>query len=110
MDGTAIYFPSVVVFLAATQRITLNATEYIIVVLLKTLASTGTTPIPSSSLVLTVMMVGSLGVPITGMHAVVVAIDWVLDRFGPAVNVRFDTFAAIIVAKITHVKDEDGET
>jgi len=110
MDGTAIYFPIVVVFLAATQGITLNAADYIIVVLLSTLASIGTTPIPSSSLVLTVMIAGSIGVPITGMYAVVVAIDWFLDRFRTAVNVSCDTFAAVIVTKITGIRDEEGET
>lgn len=41
MDGTAIYFPIVVVFLAATQGSTLNAADYIIVILLLTLASIG---------------------------------------------------------------------
>jgi Na+/H+-dicarboxylate symporter len=81
MDGTAIYFLILVVFLAATQGITLNATEYIIVVLLSTLASVGTPPTPSSSLVMTVMIAGSIGVPIIGMYAVVVTIDLVLDRF-----------------------------
>ncbi|KAJ4375919.1 hypothetical protein N0V83_001197 [Neocucurbitaria cava] len=109
MDGTAIYFPIVVVFLAATQGISLNAADYIIVVLLSTLASIGTTPIPSSSLVLVVMIAGSIGVPITGMYAVVVAIDWFLDRFRTAVNVSCDTFAAVIVTKITGIMDEDGE-
>ncbi|CAO2652141.1 Nn.00g004240.m01.CDS01 [Neocucurbitaria sp. VM-36] len=110
MDGTAIYFPIVVVFLAATQGITLNAADYIIVVLLSTLASIGTTPIPSSSLVLVVMIAGSIGVPITGMYAVVVAIDWFLDRFRTAVNVSCDTFAAVIVTKITGIKDDDVVT
>jgi Na+/H+-dicarboxylate symporter len=109
MDGTAIYFPIVVVFLAATQGITLNAADYIVVVLLSTLASIGTTPIPSSSLVLTVMIASSVGIPITGMYAVVVAIDWFLDRFRTAVNVSCDTFAAVIVTKITGIVDEEGE-
>lgn len=84
MDGTAIYFPIVVIFLAETQGISLNGAEYVIVVLLSTLASIGTTPIPSSSLVLTVMICGAVSVPITGMYAVVVAIDWFLDRFRTA--------------------------
>lgn len=110
MDGTAIYFPIVVVFLAATQGITLNAADYIIVILLSTLASIGTTPIPSSSLVLVVMIATSVGVPITGMYAVVIAIDWFLDRFRTAVNVSCDTFAAKIVTKITKIKDEEGVT
>ncbi|KAL5428347.1 hypothetical protein PMIN04_000782 [Paraphaeosphaeria minitans] len=109
MDGTAIYFPIVVVFLAATQGITLNAVDYVIVVLLSTLASIGTTPIPSSSLVLTVMIAGSIGVEITGMYAVVVAIDWFLDRFRTAVNVSCDTFAAVIVNKITGIKDDEDD-
>jgi Na+/H+-dicarboxylate symporter len=109
MDGTAIYFPIVVVFLAATQGITLNAADYIVVILLSTLASIGTTPIPSSSLVLTVMIASSVGVPITGMYAVVVAIDWFLDRFRTAVNVSCDTFAAVVVTKITGITDEEGE-
>lgn len=107
MDGTAIYFPIVVVFLAATQGITLNAVDYIIVVLLSTLASIGTTPIPSSSLVLTVMIAVSIGVEITGMYAVVVAIDWFLDRFRTAVNGSCDTFAAVIVTKFTGIKDNE---
>ncbi|KAF1943295.1 Sodium:dicarboxylate symporter [Clathrospora elynae] len=110
MDGTAIYFLIVVVFLAATQGITLNAADYIVVILLSTLASIGTTPIPISSLVLVVMIAGSVGIPITGMYAVVVAIDWFLDRFRTAVNVSADTFAAAIVTKITGIVDEEGQT
>ncbi|KAK4185214.1 excitatory amino acid transporter 3 [Podospora australis] len=114
MDGTAIYFPAVVVFLAATQGITLNGADYIIIVLLSTLASIGTTPIPSSSLVLTVMIASSVNVPITGMYAVVVAIDWFLDRFRTAVNVSGDLFAAPILQKVTkmefeeEISDEEG--
>jgi Na+/H+-dicarboxylate symporter len=66
MDGTAIYFPAVVVFMAETQGITLNAGQYVIVVLLATLSSIATTPIPSSSLVLTVIICQAVDVPITG--------------------------------------------
>lgn len=58
--STAIYFPCCVVFLAATQGITLNGADYVIICLLSTLASIGTTPIPSSSLVLTVMIAGKI--------------------------------------------------
>ncbi|KAF9891944.1 hypothetical protein FE257_002907 [Aspergillus nanangensis] len=81
MDGTAIYFPMCIVFLATTQGIVLAPTDYVIICLLSTLASIGTTPIPSSSLVLTVMIAGSVNVPLTGMYAVIVAIDWFLDTY-----------------------------
>lgn len=100
-----------VVFLAATQGITLNGADYTVVCLLSTLASIGTTPIPSSSLVLTVMIASSVNVPITGMYAVVVAIDWFLDRFRTALNVSGDMFAAAVVTKITGIRDpEDMDT
>ena len=107
---TAIYFPICVVFLAATQGITLTAVNYIIICLLSTLASIGTAPIPSSSLVLTVMIANSIDVPITGMFAVVVAIDWFLDRFRTALNVSGDMFAAAVVTKITGIKDFADDT
>jgi len=107
MDGTAIYFPICVVFLAVTQGIQLNPTDYVIIVLLSTLASIGTTPIPSSSLVLTVMIAGSVNVPLTGMYAVVVAIDWFLDRFRTAVNVSGDLYTADVMRAVTKIKDED---
>ncbi|KAK5085710.1 hypothetical protein LTR05_004998 [Lithohypha guttulata] len=107
MDGTAIYFPVVVVFLAITQGITLNAGDYTLIVLLSVLSSIATTPIPSSSLVLTVMIAGSVGIPITGMYAVVVAIDWFIDRFRTMTNVSGDLFAARILEKITGITDEN---
>ncbi|KXH27924.1 Sodium:dicarboxylate symporter family protein [Colletotrichum nymphaeae SA-01] len=105
MDGTAIYFPIVVVFLAQTQGHVLNAADYIIILLLSTLASIGTTPIPSSSLVLTVMISSSVGIPPSGMYGVVVAIDWFIDRFRTATNVSGDLFAAVIVTKMTGITD-----
>lgn len=108
-DGTAIYFPIVVVFLAVTQGMTLNAGDYTIIVLLAVLSSIATTPIPSSSLVLTLMIAGSVGIPITGMYAVVVAIDWFIDRFRTATNVSGDMFAAKIMATVTGITDEDGK-
>lgn len=50
-----------------------------------------------------------MNVPLTGMYAVVVAIDWFLDRFRTAVNVCGDCFAAKVVAKMTGIKDSDDD-
>lgn len=54
------------------------------------------------------MIAGSINVPITGMYAVVVAIDWFLDRFRTAVNVSGDLFAAVVMQKITGITDDDS--
>lgn len=102
---TAIYLPAAVVFLAATQGITLSAADYVIIALLSTLASIGVSPIPSASLVLSVMIARSVNVEVTGMYAVIVAIDWFLDRFRTAMNVSGDLFAAMVVYKMTKIED-----
>lgn len=73
--------------------------------LLSTLASIGVSPIPSASLVLSIMIARSVNVELTGMYAVIVAIDWFLDRFRTAVNVSGDLFAAMIVYKQTGIED-----
>lgn len=96
-----------VVFLARTGGIELTGVDYVVICLLATLASIGTAPIPSASLVLTVMIAGSVGVPVTGMYAVIVAIDWFLDRFRTALNVSSDLFGAMAVYKMTKIEDED---
>jgi len=108
MDGTAIYFPTVVVFLAATQGMPLNAGDYAVIVLLATLSSIATTPIPSSSLVLTLIIAESVGIPITGMYAVVVAIDWFIDRFRTMTNVSGDLVCCRVMAKLTGITDNDA--
>lgn len=107
---TAIYFPACVVFIAATQGHELLPTDYVIICLLSTLASIGTTPIPSSSLVLTVMILASVNIPLTGMFAVIIAIDWFIDRFRTAINVSGDMFAARIMAQLTGITDTDASS
>lgn len=96
-------------FLAATQGKILSPTDYVIIALLSTLASIGVSPIPSASLVLTVMIARSVNVEVTGMYAVIVAIDWFLDRFRTAVNVSGDLFAAMIIYKQTKIEDPPEE-
>lgn len=77
--------------------------------LLSTLATIGASPIPSSSLVLTLMICDAVNITVTEMFAVVIAIDWFLDRFRTAVNVSGDCYAAKVVAKMTGIKDRDDE-
>ena len=55
------------------------------------------------------MIAGSVGIPITGMYAVVVAIDWFIDRFRTATNVSGDLYAAKILATVTKITDDDSK-
>ncbi|EER37007.1 excitatory amino acid transporter [Histoplasma capsulatum H143] len=102
---TAIYLPITVTFLAATQGQVITPGQYVVVFLTSTLASIGTTPIPSASLVLIIMIANSVNVQVTGMYGVITAIDWFMDRFRTMVNVTGDLYGAIIVTKITGIRD-----
>jgi Na+/H+-dicarboxylate symporter len=53
-----------------------------------------------------VMICNSINLPVTGMYAVVVAIDWFVDRFRTATNVSGDLYAAGILAKVTGIVDD----
>lgn len=109
-SSTAIYFPMGVVFLAGAQGITLGAGDYVLIVILAVVSSIGTTPIPSASLVLIVMIAESVGVEAPGiLFAVIVAIDWLLDRFRTATNVSGDLYGSMIVYKVTGIEDPDDE-
>ena len=43
------------------------------------------------------------------VYAVVVAIDWFLDRFRTMTNVSGDMYAAAVMQKITGIKDKEDE-
>lgn len=43
------------------------------------------------------------------MYAVVVAIDWFLDRFRTMTNVSGDMYAAAVMEKITGIKAKDED-
>lgn len=132
--STALYFPVAVTFMAVTQGIKLSTGDYVVVSLLSTLSTIGASPIPGSALIFVVMICewqpfplplqqrkptyiplhtsshtvnsgGAVHVPITSMYAVIVAIDWFIDRFRTALNASGDAFAAKVIAKVTGIHD-----
>jgi len=99
MDGTALYFPVATIWLATTQGLEIGAVDYILIVILSTLGSAGTAPVPSASLVFIVTtfntVFGTTGTP--EYFYIMMAIDWLLDRFRTLVNVTGDTLVARMV-------------
>merc|ERR1712241_1606093 len=99
MDGTALYFPVATIWLATSQGLEIGAVDYILIVILSTLGSAGTAPVPSASLVFIVTtfntVFGTTGTP--EYFYIMMAIDWFLDRFRALVNVTGDTLVAHMV-------------
>ena len=57
MDGGAIYFPCAAIWLAVLNGIDVDASHYILLVIIATIGSVGTAPVPSASLVLIITAV-----------------------------------------------------
>jgi Na+/H+-dicarboxylate symporter len=96
MDGGAIYQVSCVIFFSQIYGITFGVHEYIIIILMSTIASIGGAGIPSGVLLFLGMVLHSVGMPMDGV-LIVATIDRILDMFTTAINVTGDIFATIMV-------------
>eukprot|EP00122_Pirum_gemmata_P013828 Pgem_evm1s12879 len=102
MDGGAIYFPIAIIFLGCSAGLDINVSTYFLVILLSTLGSAGTAPVPSASLVLIITayntVFGTTGTP--DRFGYILVIDWFMDRCRTTVNVSGDNFMCGIIASL----------
>jgi Na+/H+-dicarboxylate symporter len=96
MDGTALYEAVAVIYIAQISGITLDPAQLLIVFLTATLASIGAAGIPEAGLVTMVMVLKAVNLPLEGI-ALLLAIDWFLDRCRTTVNVWGDCVGARII-------------
>jgi Na+/H+-dicarboxylate symporter len=113
MDGSAIYFPCACIWLAVLNGIEPNVAHYFLLVIIATIGSAGTAPVPSAGLVLIVTayntVFGTTGIP--DGFSYVVAIDWFLDRCITVTNVTGDSMVCGMVSHLCPegVSSEDEE-
>jgi solute carrier family 1 (high affinity glutamate transporter) protein 1 len=96
MDGTALYEAVAVMFIAQAYGIDMGVAEQVIIFLTATLASVGAAGIPEAGLVTMVMVLAAVGLPLEGM-ALILVIDWFLDRCRTTVNVWGDSVGAAVI-------------
>eukprot|EP00924_Labyrinthula_sp_SR-Ha-C_P009488 snap_masked-scaffold_2-processed-gene-25.8-mRNA-1 protein AED:0.01 eAED:0.01 QI:0/0/0/1/1/1/2/0/511 len=111
MDGGGIYFPCTIVFMAVSDGFgdQLNFATYLLIIILSTIGSAGTAPVPSASLVLIITAYNTVfdvsGTP--DSFGLILAIDWFMDRFRVVINVTGDMTMARIVTAWAEVSVED---
>lgn len=109
MDGTALYFPCSCIWLAKLNGLEPSVGDYILLIILATIGSAGSAPVPSAGLVLIITayntVFGSSGTP-NGFEFIF-AIDWFMDRWRTMLNVTGDACVAGMVAAIADVQDEE---
>ena len=88
-DGTALYEAMAALFVAQMIGVHLNLAQQAMVVLTSVIASVGAAGIPEAGLVTMTLVFSAVGLP-TGYIALLLPVDWFLDRCRTAINVMGD--------------------
>ncbi|XP_031637842.1 excitatory amino acid transporter 1 [Contarinia nasturtii] len=96
MDGTALYEAVAAIFIAQLRNVGLSFGSLVAVSVTATAASIGAAGIPSAGLVTMVMVLDTVGLPSEDI-SLIIAVDWLLDRFRTTINVMCDSLGAILV-------------
>ncbi|PWA31585.1 hypothetical protein CCH79_00020019 [Gambusia affinis] len=99
MDGTALYEAVAAIFIAQVNDYELDLGQLVTISITATAASIGAAGIPQAGLVTMVIVLTSVGLPPDDI-TLIVAIDWILDRFRTMINVLGDALAAGIIAHL----------
>lgn len=104
MDGTALYEAVAAIFIAEAHGIPLSGPQYLIIFLTATLAAIGAAGIPEAGLVTMIIVLKAVGLPVEGI-ALILTIDWFLDRCRTTINVWGDAVGAAVIDRL---EQEDG--
>lgn len=96
MDGTALYEAAAVMFIAQAYGLDMSLTQQAIIFITATLAAIGAAGIPEAGLVTMVIVLTAVGLPLEGI-ALLLSVDWFLDRFRTTVNVWGDSVGAAVI-------------
>lgn len=105
MDGTALYEAVAAIFIAQVRSMPMSIGQIIAISITATAASIGAAGIPQAGLVTMVMVLDTVGLPAEDV-TIILAVDWLLDRFRTAINVLGDSIGAGLVY---HLSKEELE-
>ncbi|XP_051579744.1 excitatory amino acid transporter 3-like [Myxocyprinus asiaticus] len=100
MDGTALYEAVAAIFIAQLNNYDLDAGQIVTISITATVASIGAAGVPNAGLVTMVIVLTAVGLPASDV-TLIVAVDWLLDRFRTMINVLGDAYGAGIVQKLS---------
>lgn len=103
MDGTALYEAVAVIFIAQSLGVDLSIGQMVVVFFTATLAAIGAAGIPEAGLVMMAIVLTAVGIDPQNA-ALILAVDWFLDRFRTMVNVAGDSIGAGV---IDHFEQKD---
>ncbi|MFI3248865.1 MAG: dicarboxylate/amino acid:cation symporter [Rikenellaceae bacterium] len=98
MDGTSIYQSIAVIFIAQVMNIDLSMAQILTIIATTTLSSIGTPGVPGGSIVVSMMVLSSVGIPAEGL-AMIMGVDRPLDMLRTSVNVTGDVTVSTIISE-----------
>ena len=105
-DGTALYEAMAALFIAQVLNLELSLPQQLIVVITSVFASVGAAGIPEAGLVTMTLVFTSVGLP-TEYIAILITVDWFLDRCRTAINVMGDmSVSALLDGKKRHLEEQ----
>jgi solute carrier family 1 (high affinity glutamate transporter) protein 1 len=96
MDGTALYEAAAAIFIAQVIGADMSVMQQVTIALTATLAAVGAAGIPEAGLVTMLIVLNAVGLPVEFV-ALILSVDWLLDRFRTAVNAFGDACGAAII-------------
>lgn len=100
MDGTALYEAVAAIFIAQVRGLALSIGQVVAISITATAAAIGAAGIPQAGLVTMVMVLDVVGLPAEDM-TLIIAVDWLLDRFRTMINVLGDSIGAGLVYELS---------
>ena len=111
MDGTAMYQAMAAIFIAQYFGAPLEWGGIVILFFTAIFAAIGAPGIPQGGVIMMTMVMGSAGLPaeiIAQGIALILVVDWLLDRFRTVINVLGDPIGAAIIANTREFKATAG--
>uniref|UniRef100_A0A8D8QCT6 Amino acid transporter n=1 Tax=Cacopsylla melanoneura TaxID=428564 RepID=A0A8D8QCT6_9HEMI len=100
MDGSALYLPCAVIFIAQINNIYLGFGEIVTIGLACLFASFSSAAIPSAAIVLVVMLCSTINAPVEDV-TLLFAVDWFVDRFRTINNLLGDCYTVAVVEHLS---------
>ncbi len=107
MNACGGIFPTVVaIFTAQVFGYDLTIMNYVVILIMSVVASLGTAGVPGAAVVMTTVVLSSVGLPLEGL-LMVLTVDRLVDMGRTSTNVTGDLVASVVLAKNENELDKD---
>ncbi|WP_197717744.1 dicarboxylate/amino acid:cation symporter [Neisseria animalis] len=106
MNGAVVYYAAAVIFVSQIYGVELDLTSQIILILLTALVSIGSPGIPGGGIVMTVMLLSTMGLPLEIM-GLIAGMYRILDMGHTTLNVTGDVVSTLCIARKENMLDQE---